>query len=241
MSEVGAQMVPSMETTHGQLAAMFDHPEKSPFNTESSSPQAERVQDATQEMFQQLGEAPSARQAPPSISAAALTVPHTWCHTVHEIYACVVRVLEGIATKIGEAIDEAVELPRKLLDRIQQGLETLKPLARDVADRLCQIAVPTFKILIAAGLFAAQSTLFTIGFLTGILKPEAIQHATARICEVWQRQPCHAYGLIIGGAVVAWPIALATSAFFVGANVGVCCQSTHANSTTAPSTEDERP
>jgi hypothetical protein len=141
---------------------------------------------------------------------------------------CVIRVLENIIEKTREGIESASELPKALFDRIKVGLEEFKPFAREAAERICQIVFPVFQVLVSVVLFAAQSTLFTIGFLTGILNPGAIQKATERICNVWNRQHGIAQGLIVTGAIVAWPITLAASAFFVGGNVGVLCQGSEA-------------
>ena len=172
----------------------------------------------------------------PSLGGASLQEPsHSapsespeWTQPLQEVYMCVMRVLENIIEKIRDGIESASELPRALFDRIKVRLEEFKPLAREAAERICLIVYPIFQVLVSAVLFASQSTLFTIGFLMGILNPGAIQKATGRICDVWNRQHGIAPGLIVAGAVVAWPITLAASAFFVGGNIGVFCQDSEA-------------
>ena len=115
------------------------------------------------------------------------------------------------------------EIPGAIFDGIRQRVVEIVPFAENLADRVVQLVCPIFKIIIASVLLAAQSTLFTVGFLTGVINPGAIKTATQRICDVWNRQSGLGHGLIIAGAVLAWPITLAASAFFVGGNLGVYC------------------
>ena len=217
-------MIPSAEPMNSRFELVDPHAPHDPSHT-PSDPSIQIVQEAAGPVLNLLRESregpvnaapPFHAEEPRRVSALAIA---------HEISTCVMRSLGNITQKVKEGIDGAVELTRVLFDRIKTALEEIKPFARDTAERIYQIARPIFQILLSAVLFAAQSTLFTIGFLTGILNPRAIQTATERICNVWNRQHGLAKGLIVTGAIVAWPITLAASAFFVGGNAGVVCQS----------------
>ena len=234
MGEVRASRVPPAEIVGSSLK--LDQP-----SGPKPLPDQERsVQEAADAVFEQIGEQPSQQGTLPSIHApltaaapqqSAQRSPAeslTWDQRVHEVYMCVMRALENIIQQVREGIESASELPRKLFDRLKVGFEECKPFVRETAERIYQTVVPLFQILLTALLFAGQSTLFTVGFLTGILSPGTIQNATQRICNVWDRQHGLAKGLIVTGAIVAWPIALAASAFFVGGNLGVVCQTQEA-------------
>lgn len=235
MGEVRTSMIPPAEIVGtslelGQPSDMQGSPKPLPAQERS-------VQEAADAVFEQIGEQPSQQDTLLSIHASlTATAPQesvqgvpteslTWTQRAHEVYMCVIRALENIIQQIGDGIESASELPRKLFDRVKVSFEEIRPFIREVAERIYQIVLPLFQILMTVLLFAGQSTLFTVGFLTGILSPGAIQNATQRICNVWNRQHGLAKGLIVTGAIVAWPIALAASAFFVGGNLGVFCQS----------------
>ena len=120
----------------------------------------------------------------------------------------------------GEAIQGAVQT---LWNRIKLGFDSLDASARDTARRLGRIALTTLKAFGIFILFAAQSTLFSLGFIGGIVFPQPIENATQRIFEAWNHQSWLVRGIICTGAVVAWPISLAAAAFFVGGNTGLAC------------------
>ena len=131
------------------------------------------------------------------------------------ILFAVEKIKEG-----GEAAQGSVQ---RLWIRAKGGFDNLSTPVRDAARRLGRIAITILKAIGVCFLFAAQSTLFSIGFICGIVLPEPVERATRRISEAWNRQSWLVRGLVCSGAVIAWPISLAAAAFFVGGKTGLAC------------------
>ena len=142
----------------------------------------------------------------------------------YRTHALMVRFSEDMVKKAKEQINEIQTFAQTSFENVKRGVLELEPLAREVASRVCELVPPVFMTLAATVLFMTQSTLFTIGFLVGIIHPQMIDDATKRICDAWSRQSILNRGLIVSGAIIAWPISFAISAVLVGGNVGLACQ-----------------
>jgi hypothetical protein len=89
-----------------------------------------------------------------------------------------------------------------------------------LAEQIHRIALEIFVAVISTILFLANSSIFTIGALYGIVNSENMARMLESIQDVWERQEFASRALIAIACAIAWPIAIATAAFFVGGNVG---------------------
>lgn len=114
----------------------------------------------------------------------------------------------------------------KFIKKIQSKYEEFSPIIYIVIDHVSKAAFPILWGTTSFFLLTAQSSLFSIGVLSGVLAPAFMQQKLDQIHNAWNAQPFPTKALIIGGSVLAWPIALASSAVFVGASIGISLQKT---------------
>lgn len=91
-------------------------------------------------------------------------------------------------------------------------------------EKVVTIALHVLAGLGAALLLAAQSSLFAIGFLISIINCSMMKTSIERITAEWNKQNIVTQCVVIGAAIVAWPISLASTAFFVGGRLGILLQ-----------------
>lgn len=113
---------------------------------------------------------------------------------------------------------------RPIIIHAKQKFAELEPEVHAYIQRVHQTALPILRIATASLLFTAQSTLFSVGVLTAVTAPSFMKTSVDRISATWNQQALGIRALIIGGSIIAWPICLAASAFFVGGSIGLSLQ-----------------
>jgi hypothetical protein len=99
--------------------------------------------------------------------------------------------------------------------------KTWTPAVARTAEKVYALIPSVLFGLAATGLVLTQSSLFGIGFLVAIVNPSMMNDSNARIAQTWNRQHFLIKSLVVGTAIISWPISLAASAFFVGGQVSL--------------------
>ncbi len=95
---------------------------------------------------------------------------------------------------------------------------------RDVGTTALKVAKKVGEVAISAVLFLSNSSIFVIGFVIGIIHRAPMNQYIERIQNIWNTTSIWMKAAIIAAGVFAWPIALAVTAFFVGARCAVAIQ-----------------
>lgn len=90
---------------------------------------------------------------------------------------------------------------------------------QETALHIQNIALFALQILVTSVLFLSNSSLFVLGAVVSVINKDIIDHSIAKIGNVWEKLSAPKRALVITAAVFAWPISLASAAFFVGGHL----------------------
>lgn len=85
--------------------------------------------------------------------------------------------------------------------------------------RVQEIALFALQILATSVLFLSNSSFFVLGAVVSVINKALIDHSVAKIGNVWENLTAAKKALVITAAVFAWPISLASAAFFTGGHL----------------------
>jgi hypothetical protein len=92
----------------------------------------------------------------------------------------------------------------------------------EVAKKIAPIALKIFYILANLGLFLTNSSLYVVGAIAASIFPKEMKAGIDRISKVfWQDRTVLELAGIGICAFIAWPIFLASTAFFAGGNLAL--------------------
>src|SRR5437879_1702332 len=79
---------------------------------------------------------------------------------------------------------------------------------QELAKQIHKVALEVFVFVISTILFLANSSIFAIGALYGVVSSENMREMLESIQDVWERQEFVSRALITLAALFAWPIAI---------------------------------
>jgi len=116
------------------------------------------------------------------------------------------EIYEGTCTNVSNFIESQREPFSQTVEKIQE------------------MALPVLQFSVGTILFLTNSSLFVLGAVAGAVFPEPLNSAIERINGIWQGQSMFFKATVITGVVIAWPISLALSSFFIGAYSSIYLQ-----------------
>jgi hypothetical protein len=112
----------------------------------------------------------------------------------------------------------AVEEATEAYNYASEMCRNLAPAVQSCAKKVEEISLPIFKVVASLLLFTAQSSMFVIGALVGVVSPEFMRNSIDRICLIWNSFSIGEKAAALVAGVIAFPITTALGAFFVAGN-----------------------
>ena len=129
-----------------------------------------------------------------------------------EMYQATMHNIQDLAVSVREGL-------------IHEKIQELSTQANETAIKVLNASIPVLKTTAGALLFLSQSSMFVLGGLVGVLAPTFMDSSINRICHVWENLGLFEKTLFATGGIVAFPISMASVAFFVGGHCSLYLQS----------------